>query len=332
MFHVRQLTSITLISIFTGSVCPAGSAIRGVVLDPSGNSIGGARIECAGKHAATDAEGRFVIAGVASCEAAVSAPGFASAKASIENTKEARITLQIAGLSQRVVVSATRSQTTVEEAGVAASIITRSDLAQREFPMVSDMLREVPGLAVSRTGRDGALTSVYARGAQRTATLVLLDGVPLNDPGGEMNFANLTSSALDRIEVVRSPESVLFGAEASAAVVQMFSRRGDPEGTVPHGWLSYQRGSFQTDRWAAGLSGGAGGRFDYSLTAEQHHTVGEFINDFHRNTSGTANLGYRLASSTSLRGIFQSYDAGLGTPGEVGYGVFNYDANQFSRD
>jgi outer membrane cobalamin receptor len=332
MSVVYRLTSISLITLFTLSVSSGAARIRGTVLDASGKSIAGARIECAGKLATSGLDGRFAIPDAANCEALVSAPGFDSVKTMIESTGEARVTLQVAGLSQRIVVSATRSETTVEEAGVSASIITRSDLEQREFPPVLDVLREVPGLSVSRNGRQGGLTSVYARGAQRTATLVLLDGVSLNDPGGEINFANLTSSAVDRIEVVRSPESVLFGAEASAAVVQLFTRRGDPESKVPHGFLTYERGSFQTDRWLAGLSGGAADRFDYSLTAEQEHTVGEFHNDFHRNTSGTANLGYRLAPSTSLRGTFQSYDAGLGTPGEVGYGIFNYDANQFSRD
>jgi len=329
---VYQLTSISVLSLLTVSVSTGADSIRGTVLDSSGKTIAGARVECAAQHASTGADGRFSIAGVTACDATVSAAGFESVKTGISASSEARITLPVRGLSQRIVVSATRSETTVEETGVSASIITRSDLAEREFPAVPDILREVPGLTVSRNGRDGSLTSVYARGAQRTATLVLLDGVPMNDPGGDINFANLASSALDRIEVVRSPESVLFGAEASAAVVQLFTRRGDAESKVPHGFLTYERGTFQTDRWLAGLSGGAGGRFDYALTAEQDHTVGEFHNDFHRNTSGTANLGYRLTPSTSLRGIFQSFDAGLGTPGEVGYGIFNYDANQFSRD
>jgi len=328
----NRVTSVSLISLLALGVCSGAPNIHGIVLDASGKSIAGARIECASKQATSSADGRFTIPGVATCTASISAPGFDGAKITIDATAEARINLQVAGLSQRIVVSATRSETTVEEAGVSASVITRSDLAQREFPPVLDMLREVPGLSVSRNGREGGLTSVYARGAQRTATLGLLDGVPMNDPGGEINFANLTSSAVDRIEVVRSPESVLFGAEASAAVVQMFTRRGDAENSRPHGFLTYERGSFQTDRWLAGLSGGAADRFDYSLTAEQEHTVGEFHNDFHRNTSGTANVGYRLAPSTSLRGTFQSFDAGLGTPGEVGYGVFNYDASQFSRD
>ena len=63
----------------------------------------------------------------------------------------------------------------------------------------------------------------------------MLDGVPLNDPGGELHLENFSSDGLDRIEIVRGPESALFGAEAAAGVIQLFTKHGDPENTVPHG-------------------------------------------------------------------------------------------------
>jgi outer membrane cobalamin receptor len=289
-------------------------------------------VECGGKTKTSGQDGRFAFAGVGRCEAAVTAAGFETKKTILVSDGEVALTLTVAGVSERIVVSATRSETTVEEAGVAGSVITRNDLAQRDYPMVLDILRELPGMSVTQTGRRGGQTSIFTRGAERTGTLVLLDGVPLNDPGGEINFGNLTSSAVDRIEVIRGPESALFGAEAAAGVVQLFTRRGDPEARVPHGSFSYERGNFGTDRWIASLAGGSGERFDYSLNADQLHTAGEFVNDFYRNTTGTANLGFRLSPATQVRGVFQSSDSHLGTPGEVGYGVFDLDANQESRD
>ncbi len=231
-----------------------------------------------------------------------------------------------------MVVSATRRETTVEEAGVAASIVSRAEIGERQFPMLGDVLREVPGLQVARYGRPGSLTEVFARGGQRTGTLVMVDGIPVNDPGGEMNLAGFSSGALDRIEVVRGPESALFGAEASSGVVQVFTRRGDPERTRPHGSVSYERGSFQTDRWMANLAGGSGARFDYALGAEQFHTVGEYPNDYFRNTSGTANAGFRISPSTQVRGVFRSFDSMLGAPNQVGYRIFDLDANEATRD
>ena len=133
------------------------------------------------------------------------------------------------------------------------------------YPMLFDVLREIPGLQVSAYGPPGALAEVFTRGADYTGTLVLLDGVPLNDPGGELHLENLTSEGLDRVEVVRGPESALFGAEAAAGVIQLFTKHGDPENAVPHGSVSYERGSFQTDRWIANLNGGLLSRIDYSL-------------------------------------------------------------------
>ncbi len=314
------------------ATCAQEPGIQGVVLDPGGRVIRGARVECAGKAAVTELDGRFKIAGVDRCQAAVSAPGFETRSVDMSAAREAEVELSIAGVTERIVVTATRHQTTIEEAGVAASILTRTDLAQRQFPMVADVLRDLPGLQVTTTGRTGGLTSVFTRGAQRTGTLFLIDGVPVNDPGGEFNLAHLTSSDMDRIEVIRGPESALFGAEAAAGVVQMFTRSGDAENVVPKGFLSYERGNFSTDDWKAGLAGGSGYRLDYSLTAGQFRTTGEFPNDDYRNTSASANLGLHFSPATQLRGVVRVEDSVVGVPGQVGYGLIDYDARETNRD
>ncbi len=311
------------------SMIPLLASVEGVVLDPSGRAIPSARVECQGRTALSGFDGRFVIPGLDRCRAAVSAEGFT--EQTLEIVTPARIELAVAGPRERVVVSATRYETGLEQAGVAATVLGRAELERRGFPPVSDLLREVPGLAVARYGRAGSLTQVFARGAQRTGTLVLLDGVPVNDPGGELNLAPFESSALERIEVVRAPESALFGAEAAAGVVQLFTRRGDAENRRPRGALSYERGSFASDRWTASLSGGSGARLDYALAAEQFHTAGGYPNDAYRNTSGAANLGLRLSSTTELRAIYHGADSWLGTPNQVGYGIYDLDASQASR-
>ena len=176
------------------------------------------------------------------------------------------------------------------------------------------------------------MTQVYTRGAERTGTLVLLDGVPLNDPGGELHLEHLTTEGVERIEVVRGPESALFGAEAAASVIQIFTKRGDPEDKVPHGSVSYERGNFQTDRWIANVTGGLAGRLDYSLSAAELHTVGAYQNDFYRDNTGTANIGYRISNSTQVRGVFHIYDGHVGTPGQVAYSIDDPYPNEETRD
>ncbi len=315
--------------LLSTSVCLA--AVQGTVADPSGRPVRGAAVTCAGRSATTDTEGRFSIEGPGRCAAKITAPGFEPARVEI-GAEPVRIELVLARLEERIVVSATRRETSVEEAGVAATVITREELQAGGAPQVADVLREVPGVQVARYGRPGSLTQVFTRGGQRTGTLLMIDGVPVNDPGGEINLAGLSTNGIDRIEVVRGPESALFGAEASSGVIQLFTSRGDPEDRRPRGMLSYERGSFGTDHWTAGLSGGSGSRLDYSLAAGQFHTTGEYPNDYFRNTNGTANIGLRLSPATQVRGVLRAFDAHAGVPNQVAYGIQDLDANEATRD
>ncbi len=326
-----QLIRCSLLLISAVASVLAGG-IEGLVVDPSGRPVPAAVVRCGGRSFLTDDQGRFRIEDVARCPARVAASGFETASQVLVSDTPARIALALAGVAETVLVSAVREQVGLEQAGVAGNILPAADIERRQFPLVVDLLREIPGLHVARFGRHGGATQVFARGAQRTGTLVMIDGMPVNDPGGDLNFAHLLSGAIERMEVVRGPESALFGAEASSAVVQLFTRTGDPERRRPRTRLMWERGSFQTDRWLAGLSGGSGRRLDYSTTVEQFHTVGEFPNDAYRNTSGTASVGWRLAPATELRGLFRSFDTFTGVPNRVGYRIYDLDARRMNRD
>lgn len=326
------MRTILLLSLSLALCAGENTNIHGTVLDPSGRPVEGARVMCQNQSVYSNAEGRFSVSGVDRCEARIEKTGFEPRTAKLAAGSEAKITLDIAGRVDTVVVSANRTETTPEQAAVAANVITEQELAAQQFPMIFDVLREVPGLQVSEYGPPGSLAEVFMRGADSTGTLVLLDGVPLNDPGGEIHLENLTSDGLDRVEVVRGPESALFGAEAAAGVIQLFTKHGDPETTVPHGSVSYERGSFQTDRWIANLNGGLLSRIDYAFSASEFHTVGEWPNTFNRNNTGTADVGYKISDSTELRGVFRVYDAIAGVPGQIAYGVDDLVPNEHERD
>ena len=267
----------------------------------------------------------------AACEATVTKAGFAPLKVALGGTVN-QITLALAPSSDRVVVTATGSPVTLEEAGVAATVFTSADFTPRNAPFVEDLLRDVPGLNIVQTGQNGALTTLFVRGGDYDATLVLLDGVPITEPGGSIDFANITSAGLDRMEVIRGPESALFGAEASSGVIQIFTKRGDADSDTPHGSATYDRGTFSTDHWSGTIDGGLAKRLDYAFTADQLRSTGEFPNDAHRVTSGTANLGFRLTDHTQLRAVFREFDAYTGDPGQVAYGLIDYLANERVRD
>jgi outer membrane cobalamin receptor len=326
------MRTIFLISLSLGLCAGENSNIRGTILDPSGRPVESARVTCRNQSVYSNAEGRFAIPGADKCQVSIEKTGFESRTADLSTASDARITLDIAGRVDTVVVSANRTETTPEQAAVAADVITQQDLEARQFPMLFDVLREISGLQIDEYGPPGTLAEVFTRGADSTGTLILLDGVPLNDPGGSVHLENLTSDGLDRIEVVRGPESALFGAEAAAGVIQLFTKHGDPENVVPHGSVSYERGSFETDRWIANLNGGLLSRFDYSLSASEFHTVGEWSNTFNRNNTGTANIGYKISDSTQLRAVFRVYDAIAGIPGQIAYGIDDPVPNEHERD
>jgi vitamin B12 transporter len=326
-----MMRTIFLLSLSLGLCAGENPQFHGTILDPSGQAVEGARVTCEKQSVFSNAEGRFALPGV-KCQAQVEKEGFQPRMVDLTSDQDARITLEVAGRTETVIVSANRTETTPEQAAVAANVITEQQLQARQYPMLFDMLREIPGLQIDAYGPPGALAEVFTRGADYTGTLVLLDGVPLNDPGGELHLENITSDGLERVEVVRGPESALFGAEAAAGVIQLFTKHGNPENAVPHGSFTYERGSFQTDRWIANLSGGLPSRLDYMLSASEFHTVGEWPNTFSLNNTGTADIGYKISNSTQLRGVFRVYDAIAGIPGQIAYGVDDQVPNEHERD
>jgi outer membrane cobalamin receptor len=305
--------------------------VRGIVVDPAARPVEGARVACGSETTATDSRGQFEL-NASTCTVTISKEGFAAKTIRLEDNKEASIALALAPTSDQVVVSATGTPVAIAEAGVSATVFTNRDFEARANPSLQDYLREVPGIDIVQTGRNGGLTSIFARGGDDSSTLVLLDGVPLTDPGGAIDLVHLTTAGIDRMEVVRGPESALFGAEAASAVIQLFTKTGDAESNRPHGTAIYERGSFSSDHWTGSLSGGFVRKIDYSFTADQFRTTGEFPNDAYRITTGTANVGYRITDKITARVIFREFDSATGVPGQVFYGLINRYATESARD
>jgi len=153
-----------------------------------------------------------------------------------------------------IVVTANRIPTPAAEVGSAVTVITRQELEDRQIRQLSDALREVPGVAVNRTGPAGQ-TQVRIRGSESNQTLVLIDGVEANDPSSEseFDFAHLMADDIERIEVLRGPQSALYGSDAIGGVVNIVTRRG--EGPVT-GTASVEGGGYGTLRGHASISGG----------------------------------------------------------------------------
>src|SRR5205809_7306594 len=124
-----------------------------------------------------------------------------------------------------VVVSASKVPRPAATLSQAVTVLSGDDLRARGVTRVSDALREVPGASLVQSGSYGALTSLFLRGGESRYTKVLIAGVAANAPGGSFDFSHLTTDNIDRIEIVRGPASVLYGADAATGVVQIFTRR-----------------------------------------------------------------------------------------------------------
>lgn len=154
-----------------------------------------------------------------------------------------------------VIVSATKIPTPLDQIGGSVTLVTADELEARQSRTAADALNLAPGLNIVRTGGPGGLTSVFIRGADSDHTKVLIDGIEVNDPsqGGAFEFGQLVTSDLARIEILRGPQSSLYGADALGGVINIVSKSGQG---APHLIATLEAGSFASFNQSAGLSGG----------------------------------------------------------------------------
>jgi len=173
-------------------------------------------------------------------------------------------------LQEEIVVTASHLPEKAEEVGSSVTVIGRQEIERRGATAVLDLLRTVPGLEVNQSGGPGALASVFLRGANSNHTLVLVDGVRVTDNSGGYDFSALRADDVDRIEVLRGPQSTLYGSEAIGGVISILTRRGR---TGFHWSADAQGGSFDSRNFAVTADGG-NGRLDYSLAVADRRTDG----------------------------------------------------------
>jgi vitamin B12 transporter len=216
--------------------------------------------------------------------------------------------------TEEIVISATRIPTPEDESTASVSVITAQDLEEKQTERVSDALREIPGLAVVQSGAPGQLTSIFTRGLKSEHTQVLIDGIPLNQGlAGLFNFADLTTDDIDRIEIVRGPQSTLYGPRGLAGVIQIFTKQGSGP---PSAAASAEAGSYDTFRERL-QSSGSWQQFDYSLGASRLDTDNARPNNQYRNTNAVANLGWSPNEQLRISSLFTYSLSDTGNPNTI---------------
>lgn len=234
----------------------------------------------------------------------------------------ATMTVQAADADQAtslssVIVTATRTSITTDEALSSVSVITRADIDRLQPASVRDLLVGLPGVAFTQAGGEGQLSTLFLRGTNSTHVLVLIDGVRIGAVGaGLPAFEQIPVDQIERIELVRGPRSSLYGADAMGGVIQIFTRHGAQDGKLDPS-LSVSTGSRSYMDGHAGLSGGdshawfnagLGGQYTAGINAcrvgAAELGVACFADqpdhDAYRNWNGMVNGGYRWDNGTEL--------------------------------
>jgi len=221
-------------------------------------------------------------------------------------------------LRRDIVVTATRLETPEKKVGSSLTVITGEELARGHKAYLLEALEDVLGLSTIRNGGPGATSSVSIRGANSEHTLLLLDGLELNDPinpSRSYDLAHLSLSQVERVEILRGPQGLLYGSDALGGVVNIITRagRGKPRLT-----LASSAGSRQTLTSDIGLAG-SGRKADYALSLFHERTAGISAassaypgngeKDGYRNLSLAARFGYALRPTESLTLTLKAVEA-----------------------
>src|SRR5436853_63578 len=234
--------------------------------------------------------------------------------------------LGLAPLSANVVVTANTQPTELAHSPAPVDIIGAQEIEQRQAVFLPDLLSTQTGISLARTGPIGGLSTIFIDGGDSAFTKVLIDGTPVNLPGGDMNFSNLALDNVDKVEIVHGAESALYGSDAMSGVIQIISRRGSTR--IPELDLFAEGGAFSSAR-GGGQFSGLLGKFDYSAAGSYFHTDGQGVNDPFINRGFAGNFGYSFSDSNQLRLTVRS-DASFAVTAGYQYEVENGDPNNLS--
>ncbi len=213
-----------------------------------------------------------------------------------------------------VVVTPTKTEEPMAEIGSSVSVVTSKQIEESGKRTVGNVLRDVPGVTVVQTGPLGSLVDVYLRGTKPGQTLILINGVEVNDPMAPtrgFNLAHLTTEDIERIEVLRGPQSTLYGSEAIGGVINIITKRGEGKPTIG---AYVEGGSYTTFRESASLRG-VYEKLDYyaSLTRVDSNgfsaAKGGSERDGYYNTTLTGRLGLNVFANSRLDAFISYIDA-----------------------
>ena len=233
--------------------------------------------------------------------------------------------LQIGAVTQQVVVSATAGEVPQSQVGAAVTVLDSTLIQTLGNTDLLEPMRTVPGAAITQVGGRGGAASVFVRGGASNFTKVLIDGVPANDIGGGLDISDLATTGIDRVEVLRGTNSVLYGTDSLTGVINITTGRGQTR--IPAASFAVDGGNLGTSHEDASI-GGAVKRFDYFAAFSHLQTENNVPNNDYRNNTFATRLGVVAGASTSLSGTIRRIGSSFGSPNAYSYYGIADDSSQ----
>jgi vitamin B12 transporter len=312
-----------LLLVFFSVSWACAADLRVKVIDPHSAAVAGARVSVYRpgeslpvqvRSTAGDGETVFHLDLGTGLRAQVLAPGFAAAWKDVDHSSASPVLvrLQVVAASETVVVSATRTLAPEQETAASVTLLSGDQIQTMQPVSLADALRFLPGAVVNVAGQRGGLGSLFVEGGDSRYNKVLVDGVPVNDPGGTFNAATVPMAEADRMEFLRGAQGTLYGSDAMTSVVEMFSRNGTT--AIPELRFGADGGTFGTAHGFVSLAG-ARSLFDYDAFADQFQSQGQGRNAGYTNALQGGNLGVQLNQRVLFRLRARHSNSRTGVPG-----------------
>jgi iron complex outermembrane receptor protein/vitamin B12 transporter len=308
--------------------------LRGRVLDPLGALVPQASVELldgakvVGKTT-SGADGSFQLAipDAGRYRLRVAAKGFETTTAAAYGSGAVDVTLHTPTLTEQVTVTATGFALPEAQTGASVTVLTPVD--SRFTPEAQDALRLVPGLQVTQVGQIGGTTGLSIRGGATAANKVLVDGVPVNTIGGAFDYSNIASVGIDSVEVLREPDSAIYGSDALAGVIQLTSTRAGTKLPL----LTYQgdAGNFHSYRNQVS-AGVVRGQFDLYSAFGRMDTDNNLPNSEFHNATYAGNFGWTPNAANDVRFTVRHLVTSSGQPNAIAFYGIADDSQQKEHD
>ena len=328
-FHAGKNFFYPLLLLSSLTLVAEAATVHGTIADSLGAVIPQAKVELMSgttsiASATADGAGRYEFHDVSAgrYQVRASAPSFnwtTSQPFYVGEGANANVDLLLAigVVSQAVTVTATGTPTPEAQIGASVTLLPADEYTDKLD--LQEALRLVPGVQVTQSGQRGGLGDLFVRGGNSDANKVLIDGIPANDIGGTVDFGVLAANGTDQIEVLRGPNSALYGSDALAGVVSMTT----PRGLTPLPQVSYSidGGNFGTYRQEGNL-GGSYKQFDYFSDFARFDTTNGFPRDSFHNGTYAGSFGWAPKPKTELRATIRRLATAAGEPNAIQlYGI-----------